>query len=209
MCGALGKWVSTVSLREMAQRRGAERDRCKRRKFEICYFWLRIPHQGAVQQPTTLHPADIHDDHRQRCLWLPRALQCGGGFLAVCVGFKPVPPVVDSRGFNATAAHSIELMFIPFCVCAYSLKDPYASLKGFDVKGEISPIAAHCCAVIGSSSGKLVYSQRWISGALFFLYRTLIMDKAASPFRPRCIVKELVGVLHSSTVVLAGSPGRK
>ena len=52
-------------------------------------------------------------------------------------------------------------MFIPFCVCAYSLKDPYASLKGFDVKGEISPIAAHCCAVIGSSSFPVICMLFW------------------------------------------------
>ena len=32
------------------------------------------------------------------------------------------------------------------------LKDPEASLRDFGVKGPISPIAIHCCAVIGSSS---------------------------------------------------------
>ena len=36
------------------------------------------------------------------------------------------------------------------------LKDPVESLKGFDVKGEISPIAAHCCAVIGSTGLPIV-----------------------------------------------------
>lgn len=32
------------------------------------------------------------------------------------------------------------------------LKDPHGSLKDFGVQGEISPIAAHCCAIIGATS---------------------------------------------------------
>ena len=37
------------------------------------------------------------------------------------------------------------------------LKDPYSSLTDvFEVKGPISPIAAHCCAIIGASSFPVV-----------------------------------------------------
>lgn len=39
-----------------------------------------------------------------------------------------------------------------FLLLCRHLKDPESSLRDFGVKGPISPIAMHCCAVIGSSS---------------------------------------------------------
>lgn len=39
-----------------------------------------------------------------------------------------------------------------FMIGLSHLKDPEGSLRDFGVKGEISPIAKHCCAIIGSSA---------------------------------------------------------
>ena len=54
------------------------------------------------------------------------------------------------------------LALMNMMVAINHLKDPIESLKGFGVVGPISPVAAHCCAIIGSSSfpvvGMLLYS---------------------------------------------------
>ena len=54
------------------------------------------------------------------------------------------------------------LALMNMMVAINHLKDPVESLKGFGVVGPISPVAAHCCAIIGSSSfpvvGMLLYS---------------------------------------------------
>ena len=44
------------------------------------------------------------------------------------------------------------LALMNMMVAINHLKDPVESLKGFGVVGPISPIAAHCCAIIGACS---------------------------------------------------------
>ena len=44
------------------------------------------------------------------------------------------------------------LALVNLLVCFNHLKDPEASLRDFGVVGPISPIAKHCCAIIGSTA---------------------------------------------------------
>ena len=44
------------------------------------------------------------------------------------------------------------LALMNIAVSVQHLKDPEESLRGFGVQGPISPIAKHCCAIIGSST---------------------------------------------------------
>ena len=55
------------------------------------------------------------------------------------------------------------------------LKDPYESLKGFDVKGPISPIAAHCTAVIGATSFPIIFMMIYAIFATASVRRVLAL----------------------------------
>ena len=61
-------------------------------------------------------------------------------------------------------------------VAIQHIKDPVASLtEAFEVKGPISPIAAHCCAVIGASSFPVVAMLFYAISAPASVRRVLAM----------------------------------
>ena len=58
---------------------------------------------------------------------------------------------------------------------ASHLKDPHASLRDFGVEGDISPIAAHCCAIIGASAIPLAAMLLYAASAPAAVRSSLVM----------------------------------
>ena len=58
---------------------------------------------------------------------------------------------------------------------ASHLKDPHASLRDFGVEGDISPIAAHCCAIIGASAIPLAAMMFYAASAPAAVRSSLVM----------------------------------
>ena len=69
------------------------------------------------------------------------------------------------------------------------LKDPVESLKGFGVIGAISPIAAHCCAIIGASNVTVICMLLYAMVAPSNVRKTLMLCFLSSV--PPCIAVQM------------------
>ena len=67
----------------------------------------------------------------------------------------------------------IALMYLAISIS--HLKDPEASLRDFGVQGDISPIAVHCCAIIGATACPIIAMMVYAIGASAAVRGALLM----------------------------------
>ena len=85
---------------------------------------------------------------------------------------------------TVSKACCVVLALVNALICFNHIKDPEASLRDFGVVGPISPIAKHCCAIIGTSG---------VSTTLMMLYAAT----AAASVRSALVVCYLVSMVAS------------